>query len=109
MSRAKPDNAASHGDASRYSSANDNGYLGNVNSFGSQPLPKDEAVSYSAASEPSRLLDPRLEGPKKPMGSISALKEFVSSKNQCFYLLCLLLPFLVIEVFLVADFLCFSV
>ncbi|KAG8634474.1 RNA polymerase II C-terminal domain phosphatase-like 1 isoform X3 [Manihot esculenta] len=77
MSRAKPDN----GDASRYSSANDNGYLGNVNSFGSLPLPKDEPVSSSAALDPSRLLDPRLEGSKKSMGSVTPLKEFASFKE----------------------------
>ncbi|XP_050214577.1 RNA polymerase II C-terminal domain phosphatase-like 1 [Mercurialis annua] len=76
MSRAKPENGAVHGDASRYSSANENGYLSNVNSFGSQPLPKDESLSYSAPSEPSRLLDPRLEASRKSMNSINALKEF---------------------------------
>ncbi|KDP20941.1 hypothetical protein JCGZ_21412 [Jatropha curcas] len=76
MQRAKPDNGAMHGDASRYSSANDNGYLGNVNSFGSQPLPKDEPVSSSAASEQLRLPDPRLDSSKKAVGSVTALKEF---------------------------------
>ncbi|KAJ9136188.1 hypothetical protein P3X46_033290 [Hevea brasiliensis] len=81
MLRAKPDNGTVHGDSSRYSSANDNGYLGNVNSFGSQPLPKDEPVSSPPASEPSRLLDPRLEGSKKSIGAVTAFKEFVSFKE----------------------------
>lgn len=34
-------------------------------------------MSFSTASESSRLLDPRLEGSKKSMSSISALKELV--------------------------------
>ncbi|XP_048230752.1 RNA polymerase II C-terminal domain phosphatase-like 1 isoform X2 [Ricinus communis] len=76
ISRAKPDNGALHGDASKYSSANDNGFLGHVNSFGSQPLPKDEILSYSDSSEQSGLLDPRLESSKKSMSSVNALKEF---------------------------------
>ncbi|XP_011006883.1 PREDICTED: RNA polymerase II C-terminal domain phosphatase-like 1 [Populus euphratica] len=76
MLRVKPDSGPMHGDSSRYHSANDNGFLGNMNLFGNQPLPKDELVAYSAASEPSRLLDPRLEGSKKSLGSVTALKEF---------------------------------
>ncbi|XP_021670437.2 RNA polymerase II C-terminal domain phosphatase-like 1 isoform X3 [Hevea brasiliensis] len=81
MAQAKPDNGALHGDASRYSSANENGYLGNLNSFGSQTLPKDEPVSSSSASEPSRFLDPRLEGSKKSMGSVTALKELCMTEG----------------------------
>ncbi|KAJ6769805.1 RNA polymerase II CTD PHOSPHATASE [Salix purpurea] len=76
MSRAKPDSGAMHGDSSRYPSADDNGFLGDTNPFGNQSLPKDELVAYPAASEPSRLLDPRLEGSKKSSGSVTALKEF---------------------------------
>ncbi|KAG6754840.1 hypothetical protein POTOM_040638 [Populus tomentosa] len=76
MLRVKPDSGPMHRDSSRYPSANDNGFLGNMNLFGNQPLPKDELVAYSAASEPSRLLDPRLEGSKKSSGSVTALKEF---------------------------------
>ncbi|XP_043807812.1 RNA polymerase II C-terminal domain phosphatase-like 1 isoform X3 [Manihot esculenta] len=75
MSRDKSDNGTLHGDASRYPSANENGYLGNLHSFGCQQLPKDEPVSSAASSEPSRLLDPRLEGSKKSMGSVTTLKE----------------------------------
>ncbi|KAL3576129.1 hypothetical protein D5086_021412 [Populus alba] len=76
MLRVKPDSGPMHGDSSRYPSANNNGFLGNMNLFGNQPLPKDELVAYSAASEPTRLLDPRLEGSKKSSGSVTALKEF---------------------------------
>ncbi|KAH8493679.1 hypothetical protein H0E87_020438, partial [Populus deltoides] len=82
MLRSKPDSGPMHGDSSRYPSANDNGFLGNMNLFGNQPLPKDELVAYSAASEPSRLLDPRLEGSKKSSGSVTALKEFVEIDGQ---------------------------
>lgn len=75
MSRSKPDSGSMHGDASMFPSANDNGFVGNLDSFGNQPLSKEESLSFSTASEPSRLLDPRLEGSKKSMGSVSALKE----------------------------------
>lgn len=73
MSRVKSDSGSGHGDGSRFSNANDNCFMGEINSFGSQPLAKDESLS----SEPSKLLDPRLEGSKKLMGSVSALKELV--------------------------------
>ncbi|WCJ26998.1 C-terminal domain phosphatase-like 1 [Euphorbia peplus] len=76
MSRSKPDNGTMHGDPVRYSGPNVNGFLGSVNSFGSQPLPKDELISSSGAVESSRVLDPRLEASKKSIGSVSALKEF---------------------------------
>jgi hypothetical protein len=88
MSRVKPDSGPMLGDSSRYPSANDNGFLGDMNSFGNQPLLKDENITYSATSEPSRLLDQRLEGSKKSMGSVTALKEFVSSKELVMHLPC---------------------
>ncbi|KAJ6364168.1 hypothetical protein OIU76_029164 [Salix suchowensis] len=78
MSRVKPDSGPMLGDSSRYSSANDNGFLGDMNSFGNQP--KDEIVAYSATSE-SRLLDPKLEGSKKSKSSVTALKEFCMTEG----------------------------
>ncbi|KAI9395850.1 hypothetical protein POPTR_004G040000v4 [Populus trichocarpa] len=81
MSRVKPDSGPMLGDSSRYPSANDNGFLGDMNSFGNQPLLKDENITYSATSEPSRLLDQRLEGSKKSMGSVTALKEFCMTEG----------------------------
>lgn len=81
MSRVKPDSGPVHGDTSMFLNANDNGFVGNLNSFGNQPLSKEESVSFSTASEPFRLLDPRLEGSKKSMGSVSALKELVRSQE----------------------------
>ncbi|KAK9267488.1 hypothetical protein L1049_009914 [Liquidambar formosana] len=75
LSHVKPDSNSVHGDVSRFPNTNDNGFMSDVNSFGYQPLSKEESVSFSTASEPTRLLDPRLEGSKKSMGSVSALKE----------------------------------
>ncbi|KAK2436791.1 RNA polymerase II C-terminal domain phosphatase [Trifolium repens] len=75
LSRAKDEAGSAYGDVSGFPNANDNGYVGNVSSHGNLPLPKEESVSFSAASDPSRVLDPRLEVSKRPFGSVSALKE----------------------------------
>lgn len=77
LSRAKDESGSAFGDVSGFPNANDNGYVGNVSSLGNQPLPKEESVSFSAASDPSRVLDPRLDVSKRSMGSVSALKELV--------------------------------
>ncbi|KAM7525108.1 hypothetical protein LguiA_015010 [Lonicera macranthoides] len=82
LSRFKPDSSLVHGDGSRFPNANDNGFVGGVNSFGYQPLPKDEYLSFSAVPEPSRVMDPRLESSKKFMGSISALKELGAKSSD---------------------------
>ncbi|KAE7995638.1 hypothetical protein FH972_000412 [Carpinus fangiana] len=81
LSRVKTDSGPVHGDVSMFLNANDNGFVGNLNSFGNQPLSKEESVSFAIASEPSRLLDPRLEGSKKSMGSVSALKELCTMEG----------------------------
>lgn len=73
--RLKPDPSFVHGDGSRFPNANDNGSINDVNSFGYQPLPKEESLSFPTVSEPSRVLESRLESSKKLMGSVSALKE----------------------------------
>ncbi|XP_045819226.1 RNA polymerase II C-terminal domain phosphatase-like 1 [Trifolium pratense] len=75
LSRAKDEAGSAYGDVSGFPNAIDNGYVGNVSSLGNLPLPKEESVSFSAASDPSRVLDPRLEVSKRPFGSVSALKE----------------------------------
>nr|KJB68620.1 hypothetical protein B456_010G255200 [Gossypium raimondii] len=54
---------------------NDTTFLGNMNSYGNQPSSKEEFMSFSIASESPRLVDPRLEGSKRSMGSIAVLKE----------------------------------
>lgn len=77
LSRGKDEPGSTYGDVSGFPNANVNGYVGNVSSLVNQPLPKEESVSFSAASDPSRVLDPRLEVSKRSMGSISALKELV--------------------------------
>ncbi|XP_052202721.1 RNA polymerase II C-terminal domain phosphatase-like 1 isoform X2 [Diospyros lotus] len=48
---------------------------GDASSFGYQSLPKEEPPSFSSSSELPRILDRRLEGPKKSVGPVSALKE----------------------------------
>ncbi|KAH9796889.1 RNA polymerase II C-terminal domain phosphatase-like 1 [Citrus sinensis] len=77
MLRVKSDSGSGHGDGSRFSNANENCFMGEINSFGGQPLAKDESLS----SEPSKLVDPRLEGSKKLMGSVSALKELCMTEG----------------------------
>lgn len=77
MLRVKSDSGSGHGDGSRFSNANENCFTGEINSFGGQPLAKDESLS----SEPSKLVDPRLEGSKKLMGSVSALKELCMTEG----------------------------
>lgn len=77
LSRAKDDPGSAYGDVSGFLNASDNGYGGNASSLGNHPMPKEESVSFSAASDPSRVLDPRLDVSKRLMGSVSALKELV--------------------------------
>lgn len=70
-----------HGDVNKFANVNNNGFMGNMSYFGTQPLPKEDSLSSSTSSEPSRPLDPRLEGSKKSVSSVSALKELVRLKN----------------------------
>ena len=75
LSRAKDEPGSAY-DVSGFPNANDNGYVGNVSSLSNHPLAKEESISFSAASDPSRVLDPRLEVSKRSMSSVSALKEW---------------------------------
>nr|KYP61031.1 hypothetical protein KK1_023455 [Cajanus cajan] len=75
LSSAKDEPGSTYGDVSGFPNANDNGYMGMTSSLGNQSLPKEDSASFSTASDPSRVLDPRLEVSKRSMGSISALKE----------------------------------
>ncbi|TYH68494.1 hypothetical protein ES332_D06G263800v1 [Gossypium tomentosum] len=75
LSHIKPDSGSAQADVSRLSNMNDTTFLGNMNSYGNQPSSKEEFMSFSIASESPRLVDPRLEGSKRSMGSIAALKE----------------------------------
>lgn len=83
MTRAKSDSASRQGDGNRLSPASENGYFGSVYSFGNQPLPKEDPVPYATTVEASRFQDPRFEGPKNSMGSVSALKELVRNSGTC--------------------------
>ncbi|XVE51305.1 hypothetical protein DITRI_Ditri02bG0029500 [Diplodiscus trichospermus] len=69
LSRINPDAGSAHGDLSRLPNTNNNGFLGNMNSYVNQPWTKEEPMSFSTAS------DSRVEGSKKSMGSVTALKE----------------------------------
>ncbi|TKY71676.1 RNA polymerase II C-terminal domain phosphatase 1 [Spatholobus suberectus] len=75
MSHAKADSGSTSGDVNGFHGSNNKGFVSSVNSLGNQLLPKEESVSFSTASESSRVLDPRLEVSKRSMDSISALKE----------------------------------
>ncbi|XP_024024041.1 RNA polymerase II C-terminal domain phosphatase-like 1 isoform X2 [Morus notabilis] len=81
LSRVKPDSGSLVVDMTKFPDANDNGFVSNVNSFGSHSFPKEESLSYSTASEPSRLFGARLEGSKKSMSSVSALKEYCMTEG----------------------------
>lgn len=72
-----PDASSVHGELSRFSYGNDNVFPSEMGPFAFQELPKEDFVSFSTASEPSRLLDSRLDASKKTVGSVSALKELV--------------------------------
>ncbi|PPR95420.1 hypothetical protein GOBAR_AA25232 [Gossypium barbadense] len=75
LSRIKPDTGSAQGDLSRSANTNENGFPGNLNLYGNQQSSKEESMPFSNAPEPSRLLDPRLEGSRRSMGSVTALKE----------------------------------
>ncbi|KAF8409296.1 hypothetical protein HHK36_005370 [Tetracentron sinense] len=75
LSHVKLDPSSLHGDLDKFSHANENGFLSDANSIGYQSFPKEDPMPFSTTSEPSRFLDPRMEGSKKSMGSVSALKE----------------------------------
>lgn len=55
--------------------ANENGFVCDSNSFGYPPYPKEESLPIPSTSEQSRFLDQRLEGSKKSLAPVSALKE----------------------------------
>lgn len=76
LSLQKPNSSTIPAEWSRPPNPINNGFVNDANSLSYQSS-KEEAVSYSTASEPSRLLDPRLEGSKRPLDPIAALKELV--------------------------------
>ncbi|XAR66443.1 Phosphoprotein phosphatase [Bertholletia excelsa] len=73
LSRRNPDSTV-HGEGTRFGNSNNNGFVSDMSSFAYQPLSKEE-TSLPSVSEPSRAMDLRLEGAKKPVGSVSALEE----------------------------------
>lgn len=81
LSHLKPDSVSLHGEGSKFSNANENGFVGDASSFGYQSSYKEESPSVSSAPEPPRVSDPRLEGSKKSMGSITALQELCMAEG----------------------------
>lgn len=77
LSRLKPDPSSTAGDGFRFPNASDNGFVDDMSPFGYQSYLKEDRVSHSFASEPSRVLDPRLEVLKKSVGSVASLRELV--------------------------------
>ncbi|GAA0160763.1 protein phosphatase [Lithospermum erythrorhizon] len=75
LSRPKPDSAVWSGHLNRFPITNNNGFLNDANSLGYQMPLKEDVPSFPNQSEPSRVLDPRLEASKRSMGPIAALKE----------------------------------
>ncbi|KAJ8545550.1 hypothetical protein K7X08_018133 [Anisodus acutangulus] len=75
LSRLKPDSSSALGDGFRFPNTSDNGFVDNMSPFGYQSYPKEVRVSHYFASEPPRVLDPRLEVFKKSVGSVGALRE----------------------------------
>ncbi|OIS97517.1 PREDICTED: RNA polymerase II C-terminal domain phosphatase-like 1 [Nicotiana attenuata] len=75
LSRLKPDLSSTAGDGFRFPNASDNGFVDDMSPFGYQSYLKEDRVSHSFASEPSRVLDPRLEVLKKSVGSVASLRE----------------------------------
>lgn len=63
----------------------ENGFVSDPNNFGYQSLPKEEGAPFSttAAASP-RILDPRIDPSKKPIGSIAALKELCMMEGFVF-------------------------
>lgn len=81
LSRLKPDSSSTLGDGFRFPNASDNGFVDNMSPFGYQSYPKEDRVSHSFASEPPRVLDPRLEFFKKSVGSVGALRELCANEG----------------------------
>lgn len=67
----KPNSGSVLDDTTKFYDVGENGSANNMSFFGGQSLP------FPAASEPSRLVDPRLAGSKRSMSSVAALKEYV--------------------------------
>lgn len=83
ISHLNPNSGPVHEDGNRFPSANGNGFIGEVNSFGYQPL-QEESPAFQYGLGPSRVMDPRLESSKNLMGSVSELKELCMMEGLAF-------------------------
>lgn len=75
LSNTLPDPMSTHEDTSRLLYAKENGFTGDSNTSGYQTPAKGDIFPISSKPEFSRFVDSRLEGSKRSMGSVSALKE----------------------------------
>ncbi|KAH6829050.1 C-terminal domain phosphatase-like 1 [Perilla frutescens var. hirtella] len=75
LSQRRPDSYVP-GDGSRFiAHQKENGFVNDPNTLVYQSLPKEEGAPFSTVAAPPRILDPRIDTSKKPIGSIAALKE----------------------------------
>ncbi|KAK7412322.1 hypothetical protein VNO78_03775 [Psophocarpus tetragonolobus] len=81
MSHATDDSGSPYGDVSGIHGSVNNGFMSSGNSPDNQIWPKEESVSFSTASESSRVLDPRFEVSERSMDSISALRELYMTEG----------------------------
>ncbi|XP_047332764.1 RNA polymerase II C-terminal domain phosphatase-like 1 [Impatiens glandulifera] len=63
LSSSNPDSSFVHAEGSKFPSGNNNSFVGNLNSY----RHVDDSIM-----DPSRIMESRLDGSKKPMGSVSA-------------------------------------
>ncbi|KAL6562164.1 hypothetical protein OROGR_003171 [Orobanche gracilis] len=76
LSQLRPDSSYESGDGNRFAYQRDNGFVGDINSFGYQSFLEEGAFSIPPPPPPPpRIRDPRIEASKRPTSSIAALKE----------------------------------
>lgn len=75
LSNTITDPVSTHEDTSKLLYAKENIFIGDTNYAGYQIPAKEDIVSISSKPEVSRFMDSRMEGSKRLMGSVSALKE----------------------------------
>ncbi|GMH15856.1 hypothetical protein Nepgr_017697 [Nepenthes gracilis] len=81
LSYIKSDTSSGQGEANRVLDANENGFLSDANSYEHQPSVSEDPMSFSAIEEPTRPQEYSLDGSKKSMGSVYALKELCMTEG----------------------------
>ncbi|KAF6141460.1 hypothetical protein GIB67_021276 [Kingdonia uniflora] len=80
LSTATFDKTSVHGDMNKISHANNNGFSNAPRFLGPQPIP-EEPIPIASTSELSRFPESMLEGSKKSVGLVSALKELCMAEG----------------------------